>query len=204
MACLILIDLQNDFMPGGALAVPRGHEVLEVANRLTARFGHVVASQDWHPADHGSFASQHPGRSPGEVIALDGIDQALWPDHCVQHTAGAEFHPALNRDRIDTVFRKGTDRHVDSYSAFFDNARRRSTGLGDYLRRRGEEEVCLLGLATEYCVRFSALDAVSLGLRTRVVRAGCRGLDLVAGDVERAWEELRAAGVDVVPDIGGP
>ena len=199
MDCLILVDLQYDFMPGGALAVPHGDEVVSIANRLAPRFDYVVASQDWHPADHRSFASQHPGRAPGDVIELDGLSQVLWPDHCVQDSSGAEFHAALDMSHVDSVFRKGTDTEIDSYSAFFDNARRRSTGLGEALRNRGVRSVCLLGLATDYCVKFSALDAASLGLRTSVVPEGCRGIDLAPGDVGRAWEEMRAAGVTTAP-----
>ncbi len=198
MDCLILVDLQNDFMPGGALAVPRGDEVVEVANDLAAKFDYVVASQDWHPGNHRSFASQHVGRQPGETIDVAGLAQILWPDHCVQGSFGAEFHQGIDRSLVDIVFRKGTDRDLDSYSTFFDNARRRSTGLGEHLRDRGVNSVVLLGLATDYCVKFSALDAVSLGLRTKVVPEGCRGIDLVPGDVARAREELSAAGVEMV------
>ena len=200
MTCLLLVDLQNDFMPGGALGVPRGNEVIATANRLAAGFDHVVASQDWHPSDHGSFASQHPGREPGEVIELAGIEQVLWPDHCVQGSFGSEFHEHLDRNQVDAVFRKGTDPRLDSYSAFFDNARRRSTGLAEHLAARGVEELWLLGLASDYCVKFSALDAVSVGLRTLVVEEGCRGIDLSPGDVARAWDEMRAAGVKVVSE----
>ena len=200
MTCLLLVDLQNDFMPGGALAVPRGHEVIGTANRLAAGFDHVVASQDWHPSDHGSFASQHPGRAPGEVIDLAGIEQVLWPDHCVQGSFGSEFHEELDRSQVDAVFRKGTDPRIDSYSAFFDNARRRSTGLVEHLEARGVEQLWLLGLASDYCVKFSALDAVSVGLRTFVVEEGCRGIDLSPGDVDRAWDEMRSAGVQIVSE----
>ncbi|MHC4199536.1 MAG: bifunctional nicotinamidase/pyrazinamidase, partial [Planctomycetota bacterium] len=132
MRALILVDLQNDFCPGGGLAVPEGDRVIPVANGLVPAFDLVVATQDWHPADHGSFASNHEGKKPGDVIDLGGLEQILWPDHCVQGTPGAEFHPDLERGRIAEVFRKGTDPAVDSYSAFFDNARRRSTGLADY------------------------------------------------------------------------
>lgn len=200
MDCLILVDLQNDFMPGGALAVPHGDEVVDVANRLCRRFAYVVASQDWHPSDHRSFASQHAGRRPGEVIDLHGLEQVLWPDHCVQGSDGADFHESLDLTRVSAVFQKGTDRELDSYSTFFDNARRRSTGLVEQLRSRGVEAVYLLGLATDYCVRFSALDAASLGLRTFVVRDGCRGIDLSPGDVERAWSDMESAGVEIVSE----
>lgn len=198
MDCLILVDLQNDFMPGGALAVPRGDEVISVANQLAARFDFVVASQDWHPPKHESFASQHEGHQPGETIQLHGLTQVLWPDHCVQGTHGAEFYQGLDQSRVSEVFQKGTDPGIDSYSTFFDNARLRSTGLGERLRECNVDTVYLLGLATDYCVKFSALDAVSLGFRTKLVPEGCRGIDLVAGDVQRAWDELRSAGVDIV------
>lgn len=195
---LIWVDLQNDFLPGGALAVPAGDQVIAVANRLARDFSRVIATQDWHPADHGSFAAQHPGRVPGEVIELHGLPQVLWPVHCVQNTGGAAFAPGLETARIERVFPKGTDRTVDSYSGFFDNGRRVATGLGDYLRERGVEEVTVLGLATDYCVRFTALDAVSLGFRTRLVVEGCRAVELAPGDGARALEAMSAAGVELI------
>ncbi len=197
MRALILVDIQNDFMPDGALPVPDGYEVVPVANRLQPAFDLVVATQDWHPADHGSFASNHDGRDPGEVIELDGLEQVLWPDHCVQRTDGAEFVPALDTDRIDTVFRKGTDPTIDSYSGFFDNGHRKATGLADFLRERGVEEVVILGVATDYCVKFTVLDACELGFRTIVVRDGCRAVNLAEGDDERAFEAMRAAGATI-------
>ena len=198
MRALIVVDLQNDFMPGGALAVPEGDAVVPVANRVASNFDLVVASQDWHPANHGSFASQHPGSKPGGRIELNGLDQVLWPDHCVEGTDGAAFHRDLSTDRFAQVFRKGTDPGIDSYSTFFDNAHRRSTGMADYLRGRGVEEVYLLGLATDYCVKFSALDAVDCGFKARVIEDGCRGIDLHPGDVHKAIEEMRQAGVEIV------
>ena len=197
MKALILIDIQRDFLPGGALAVADGDAVVPVANELIDQHELVIATQDWHPADHRSFASQHEGREPGEVIDLDGLDQVLWPDHCVQGTDGAAFAPGLDVDRIDHVVRKGTDRDVDSYSGFFDNARRKRTELEDLLHRLDVDEVELVGLATDYCVQFTALDAADLGFRTAVVAAGCRAVDLVAGDGDRALDAMRAAGVDV-------
>ncbi|MDH3679673.1 MAG: bifunctional nicotinamidase/pyrazinamidase [Acidimicrobiia bacterium] len=197
MKALILIDIQRDFLPGGALAVADGDAVVPVANELIDQHELVIATQDWHPADHRSFASQHEGREPGEVIDLDGLDQVLWPDHCVQGTDGAAFAPGLDVDRIDHVVRKGTDRDVDSYSGFFDNARRKRTELEDLLHRLDVDEVELIGLATDYCVQFTALDAADLGFRTAVVAAGCRAVDLVAGDGDRALDAMRAAGVDV-------
>lgn len=198
MRALILVDLQNDFLPGGALAVPGGDEVLPLANRLQERFEHVVATRDWHPLDHGSFAANHPGRQPGEIIDLEGLPQVLWPVHCVQHTHGAELAAELNADRIARVFFKGTDPGIDSYSGFFDNGHRRSTGLAEHLRERGVQEVYVLGLATDYCVKFTALDARQLGFHTWLVVDVCRGVDLRAGDVDRAIDEMRAAGVAII------
>jgi nicotinamidase/pyrazinamidase len=195
LKALLLVDIQNDFLPGGALAVPRGDEVIDVANRLMQRFALVVASQDWHPPDHGSFASNHARRRPGDLIDLDGLEQVLWPDHCVQGTAGAELASGLELDRVARVFRKGTDPAVDSYSAFFDNAQRRSTGLGAYLETRGVDELYVLGLATDYCVKFTGLDAVRLGLLTTVIEDGCRAVERLPGDGERALRDLERAGV---------
>ena len=198
MCALIVVDLQNDFMPGGALAVPDGDAVVPVANRVMRNFDLVVASQDWHPADHGSFASRHPGKKPGDVVDLNGLNQILWPDHCVEGTDGAAFHADLATDRIEKVFYKGTDLGLDSYSTFFDNAHRKSTGMADYLREKGVSDVYLLGLATDYCVKFSALHAVECGFKVHLIKDGCRGIDLRAGDVERAMEDMRAAGVEIV------
>jgi nicotinamidase/pyrazinamidase len=198
MKALVLVDLQNDFCPGGALAVPDGDRVIPLANRLQDRFPLVVATQDWHPADHRSFAANHPGREPGDVIPWAGLDQILWPVHCVQDTPGADFHPAFDRARIRRVFRKGVDRDIDSYSAFFDNAHRRSTGLGEFLKEQGVSEVYLAGLATDYCVKYSALDAVALGFPTTVIADASRGVELRPGDVEEALSAMRAAGVTIV------
>jgi nicotinamidase/pyrazinamidase len=198
MQALILVDLQYDFMPGGALAVPAGDQVVPLANELAALFDLVVASQDWHPPDHGSFASQYPGKKPGDVIELAGLRQELWPDHCVQNTPGAELHRDLERSRIARIFHKGTEREIDSYSTFFDNAHRRSTGLGEYLNDKGVREVFLMGLATDYCVRFSALDAIGLGFKTNVVGDGCSGINLSAGDVDRAISEMAQRGVSIL------
>ena len=192
---LILVDLQNDFLPGGALAVPDGDAVVPVANSLMPFFGLVVATQDWHPADHGSFAANHPGRRVGEQIELAGLLQILWPTHCVQQTPGAELAGALNRAGITRVFPKGTDVAVDSYSGFFDNGGQRGTGLAEYLLEQGVTEVFVLGLATDYCVKATALDAVAAGFRTHLVEDGCRGVDLTSGDVDRAIEQMREAGV---------
>jgi nicotinamidase/pyrazinamidase len=198
-SALILVDIQNDFLPGGALPVPDGDEVIPVANRLARRFELVVATQDWHPPSHVSFAVNHPGRKPGDVIYIDGLKQVLWPVHCVQNTPGAQFPPALDTSRIAHVFRsKGADPVVDSYSGFFDNARKHATGLEAYLRKGGVEAVYLLGLATDYCVQATALDALSLGFRTYVVEDGCRAVDLKLGDGRRAIERMMSAGVRIV------
>ena len=199
---LILVDLQNDFCPGGALPVPEGDRVIAVVNRLVLRFDLVVATQDWHPAAHSSFAANHPGRNVGDVIELGGLPQVLWPVHCVQGTPGAEFHPALDRYRIAAVFQKGTDPAVDSYSGFFDNGRRKATGLEDFLRGRQVAEVFVCGLATDFCVKATALDAAGLGFRTHLIEDACRGVELKPGDVARAVAEMRAAGVVVAESEG--
>jgi len=197
-----LVDIQNDFVAGGALAVPGGDEVVPLVNRLQARFGLIAATRDWHPPDHGSFAANHSGKSPGDSVELGGLEQTLWPVHCVQNTPGADFAPGLNRDRWAKVVFKGTDATIDSYSGFYDNGHRKATGLGDYLRREGVRTVFVAGLATDYCVKFTALDAQALGFSTYMVRDCCRGVDLNPGDVERAVDEMRAAGVGIVDSAG--
>jgi nicotinamidase/pyrazinamidase len=194
-SALILVDLQNDFLPGGALAVPGGDEVIPIANRLQSGFDVIVATQDWHPANHGSFAANHPGKKPGDWVHLNGLEQILWPTHCVQETYGAEFAAGLERDRWTRIFRKGTDRDIDSYSGFFDNGRRKATGLGDFLTSRQITEVYVMGLATDYCVKHTALDARELGFETWLVEDGCRGVELQSGDCDRALQEMFAAGV---------
>lgn len=198
MRALLLIDIQNDFLPAGALAVPNGDAVVPVANALMPQFGLVVATQDWHPADHASFASQHPGRQPGDVIELGGGPQILWPDHCVQNSSGAALAPALDRSRIDHVVRKGTDRRIDSYSGFFDNDHRKGTGLADLLRGLGVTEIVVVGLATDYCVKFTVLDGLELGFAVNVVREGVRSVDLQAGDGDAALAQMAAAGARVI------
>ena len=196
---LVLVDLQNDFIPGGSLAVREGDAVIPVANAVQKKkFDLIVATQDWHPKDHGSFASNHRGKHPGDMIELGGLPQVLWPDHCVQGSRGAQFHPVLDRARVTKVFRKGTDKEIDSYSTFFDNAHRKSTGLGEYLEEQKVTDVYLLGLATDYCVKYSALDAVKLGFKTHVVIDGCRGVELKRGDTQSAIDEMRRAGVEIV------
>lgn len=204
MKALLLVDLQNDFLPGGALAVADGGDVIPVANRLQLLFSRVIATKDWHPADHGSFASNHPGRAVGDSIELGGQPQVLWPDHCVRGTRGSDFAPGLDTSEVEKVFYKGTDPGVDSYSAFFDNAHLRSTGLDDYLRETGVDEIYVLGLATDYCVRYTAFDALRSGYKVHVVEDGCRGVDLEPDDSERALEEMREAGVDVIASTDLP
>ena len=191
---LLLIDIQNDFLPGGALAVPEGDVVIGVANQLMDQFDLVVATQDWHPAGHHSFASEHPGHSVGDVIDIDDGQQVLWPDHCIQHTTGAEFANDLNLRGIDHVVQKGTDVTIDSYSGFFDNARRKQTGLDEYLGNRNVKEVHVVGLATDYCVKFTVIDAIELGYKVTVHRNGVRGVEIAAGDCEQALEGMAAAG----------
>jgi nicotinamidase/pyrazinamidase len=194
MNALIIVDLQNDFLPGGALPVPHGDEVIPLTNELQRRFELVLATQDWHPPDHGSFAANHPGKKPGDRIPLDGIEQILWPVHCVQNTPGAEVAPSFDTSRIAHVFQKGVDPRIDSYSTFFDNAHRRSTGLAAYLKERSIKDVYLLGLALDYCIKYSALDARQLGLNTHVILDGCRGIGLDPGDIDRALGEMKQVG----------
>lgn len=195
---LILVDLQNDFCPLGALPVAEGDQVIPIANALMPQFSTVVATQDWHPADHGSFAANHPWRKPGQVIDLNDLQQVLWPIHCVQGSFGAEFDPALNLDPIDKVFVKGTDPGIDSYSGFFDNGHRKATGLGDWLKERGIKRVFVMGLATDYCVKFTALDALELGFETHLIEDASRGVNLQEGDVTQAVADMRTAGVKIV------
>ena len=197
MRTLIVVDVQVDFVEGGALAVPGGGEVVPIIDRLQGEFDLIVATQDWHPRDHASFAANHPGKQPFDRIDLHGLPQTLWPVHCVQGTPGAEFAPGLDRSRWERVFRKGTDPGVDSYSGFFDNDHRRATGLGEYLRGRGVKEVAVVGLATDYCVKFTALDARGEGLGVRLLAEACRGVEIQPGDCARALDEMRAAGVRV-------
>lgn len=197
MKALILVDLQNDFMPGGALAVREGDQIVPLANHLMKGFSVVIATQDWHPQNHESFSAAHPGRNPGDVIDLHGLTQILWPAHCVQHTKGAEFHPNLNQAGFTGVIRKGQNPKIDSYSGFFDNGGQQATGLESVLRGKGVTEVFVLGLATDYCVKFTAIDAHRLGFNTHLIVDACRGVNLRPGDVAAAIEEMRQAGIHV-------
>lgn len=191
---LIVIDVQNDFCPGGALAVNEGDQVVPLINRLIQRFDHVVLTQDWHPAGHSSFASRHTGKQPFETIAMPYGEQTLWPDHCVQGTHGAEFHDDLEWTKAELVIRKGFRREIDSYSAFFENDHRTPTGLSGYLRERGITRVTLAGLATDYCVAYSALDARRQGFEAAVLLDACRGIDL-GGSMAAMEKRMREAGV---------
>lgn len=198
MKALILVDIQNDFLPGGALAVPDGDKVIPVANKLQPLFPLVVATQDWHPANHGSFAASHPSKKVFEQIDLNGLPQTLWPVHCVQNTKGAELALALNRDHIAKIFAKGTDPGIDSYSGLFDNGHRKSTGLGEWLKAKGATEVYVCGLATDYCVKFTALDAVEFGFNTYLIEDASRGVNLQPHHVADAVAEMKRASVTVV------
>ncbi|MDZ4170172.1 MAG: bifunctional nicotinamidase/pyrazinamidase [Coriobacteriia bacterium] len=202
MHALLLIDIQNDFMPFGSLPVPLGDEVVGVANVLAPLHELVVATQDWHPAEHGSFASNHRNAEPGETVVLGGVDQVLWPDHCVQDAPGASFHSGLDIAHVDIVVRKGTDSAIDSYSGFRDNGHQRDTGLASILQERGVGSVALVGLATDYCVKYTALDGIALGLRVSVVEDGVRAVDLASGDGAASLAELRAAGCEIVSLAG--
>lgn len=191
---LLVIDVQNDFCPGGALAVPDGDAIVPVINQLATRFHNAVLTQDWHPHDHSSFASQHPGSAPFSSLSMPYGEQTLWPDHCVQHSSGAQFHADLRVASTQLVIRKGFRRNIDSYSAFFENDRVTSTGLTGYLRERGLSQLTLVGLATDFCVAYSAIDAARLGFEVTVILQACRAINL-NGSLEQAIGQMRQAGV---------
>ncbi|WP_417517755.1 bifunctional nicotinamidase/pyrazinamidase [Minwuia sp.] len=197
---LVLIDIQNDFCPGGALAVADGDAVVPVANRLMDRFDHVVLTQDWHPAGHASFASSHEDRNPYDLIKADYGDQTLWPDHCVQGTEGAAFHRDLRTTPAEMVIRKGFRPSLDSYSAFFENDQKTPTGLGGYCTERGFGHIVMLGLATDFCVAWSALDARRLGFDVTVVLEGCRAIDL-DGSLDQAIDDMHDAGISLIQTL---
>lgn len=201
MKALIVVDVQNDFLPGGALAVPDGDAVVPIINGIMPDFELVVATQDWHPAEHLSFASQHTGHSPGDVIDLQGTPQILWPDHCIQHAPGASFAAGLDIQHIDAVVRKGADRVVDSYSGFYDNDHKTATGLTDILRSHGVTDVVICGLAADYCVKFTALDAIGEGFATTVLATATRAVNLNEGDFETSMTELAAAGASIRSEL---
>lgn len=197
MNALLVIDLQNDFCPGGALAVPDGDAIVPVVNRLIDRFDHVLQTQDWHPSGHHSFASTHPDHEPLETIETDYGEQTLWPDHCVQGTDGAAFHPDLDTSKTELIIRKGFRPDIDSYSAFFENDHETPTGLTGYLRERGIDRLYLVGLATDFCVKWSALDGQQQNFDICVIEDAVRGID-ADGSLGRAWQEMRDAGVQVL------
>ena len=194
---LIVIDVQNDFCPGGALAVGDGDQVVAPINRMMDDFQTVILTQDWHPADHASFADNHPGRAPYEMIELAYGPQVLWPAHCIQGSPGAAFHADLRADRADLIIRKGFRSQIDSYSAFFENDRSTVTGLDGYLRSRGLDSLTMVGLATDFCVAYSAQDAARLGYSVRVVEAACRAIDL-DGSLDAARKAMTDAGVELL------
>jgi len=197
---LLVIDVQNDFCPGGALAVADGDAVVPMINRLAPRFAHVALTQDWHPPGHSSFATSHPQAALFQTITMAYGPQTLWPDHCVQGTGGAAFHSQLATERAELIIRKGFRREIDSYSAFYENDRRTPTGLAGYLRERGLQRIFLVGLATDYCVHYSAVDARRLGFEAVVIESGCRAIDL-AGSLASAWSSMSEAGVQRLADL---
>lgn len=194
---LLVVDIQNDFCPGGRLAVPKGDEVVSLVNRLSQRFSHVVLTQDWHPPGHTSFASTHPGKQPFDVISLSYGSQVLWPDHCVQGTPGAAFHNDLQIPHAELILRKGYQHAIDSYSAFYENDHKTATGLSGYLRERGLKHIVLAGLAFDFCVRYSAEDACREGFEVTVVEDACRGID-INGSVDQTRENFARSGIKVV------
>ena len=196
-SALLVIDVQNDFIPGGQLAVPEGDQIVPLINRLSGLFKQVIIAQDWHPSGHASFASSHPGRQPYEVIQLPYGEQTLWPDHCVQGSAGAEFHPDLKLPHAQLIIRKGCNPDIDSYSAFLEADRRTTTGLAGYLKERGIDTVYMVGLALDFCVMFSALDARAAGFNTFVVLDACRAIDM-EGSLATAMERMQTAGVGLI------
>lgn len=195
---LIVIDVQNDFCPGGSLAVPGGNEVVPLINDMFANYSTIVLTQDWHPAGHSSFATSHEGKDPFSLIKMSYGDQVLWPDHCVQDSDGAAFHKGLQTDAADLIVRKGTNRAIDSYSAFFENDRRTPTGLQGYLDSLGIRKLAIVGLATDYCVRYSAVDAARLDYEVDVILSACRAIDL-DGSLKAALDDMQAHGVKVRP-----
>lgn len=198
MRALILVDLQNDFFPGGALAVKEGDKILPAINTLLQKkYETVIASKDWHPAGHKSFAQSH-GKNVGEVIDLEGLSQILWPVHCVQGTKGAEFAPGWETGKVDMIFHKGTDPKIDSYSTFYDNGHRKETGLEEYLKGKKIQELIIAGLTTEYCVKYSVLDALKSGFQVTVISDGCRAINRNPDDEKHAYDEMRQAGATIL------
>lgn len=197
MKALVIVDVQNDFFPGGSLEVKNADVIVPVINKIQQKFDLILATKDWHPENHVSFAVNH-GKKPGEIIKFNGQDQILWPVHCVQNTKGADFVPGLNTSKIKKVFYKGMDKKIDSYSGFFDNEHKKSTGLGDYLNKKNVKDVYIVGVATDYCVKFTALDSISLGFNTFVILDATKGVDLKDGDVENATREMGRKRVTII------
>lgn len=198
MRALIIVDVQNDFIPGGALAVKEGDQVVPIINSIQEKFEFIVATQDWHPADHGSFAANHKGKAVGEFIDLNGVQQILWPVHCVQGSAGADFYPILKRDSWRAVFKKGTNPLVDSYSGFFDNNRQGDTGLSTFLKSEGIDEIFVCGLATDYCVKFTVLDGLEEGFKVCLISDATRAVNLRPNDFDRSIKEMHEKGAKIV------
>ncbi len=195
---LIVTDVQNDFCPGGALAVKDGDQIVPLINRIMEKFHRVVATQDWHPQNQVSFASNHPGKKPYDVIDAGGVSQVLWPDHCVIGTPGADFHPDLHREKFHLIVRKGFNPLVDSYSTFLENDKKIKTGLDGYLKAVGADRVFLCGLATDYCVFFSAMDSVSFGFKTSVILDACKGIDIPDHNIDRAIKAMKDKGIKII------
>lgn len=194
MKALIIVDVQNDFIPGGALAVAEGDQIVPIINQLQGKFDFIVATQDWHPADHGSFAANHPGKEIGEFIKLNGVNQILWPVHCVQGSDGAEFHKDLKRDQWKAIFQKGMNPQVDSYSGFFDNNKQGDTGLSKFLRDHGVDEIFVCGLAEDYCVKFTVLDGLEEGFKVHLILDATRAVNIHPDDFAKAMIEMENAG----------
>lgn len=195
---LIIIDVQNDFCPGGALAVPEGDKIIPVINKLSEKFEKVVATQDWHPEDHISFASNHPGKKEYDVIEHEEIEQVLWPEHCVPGTKGADFHPDLYTEKIDLIIRKGNNSDIDSYSAFRENDKKTITGLEGYLKNLGIKETYICGLALDYCVFYSAMDSKQLGFTTNVIINATKGIDSPGGNIDKALRKMKEADIQTI------
>jgi nicotinamidase/pyrazinamidase len=198
LRALLIVDMQMDFMPDGALAVPHADQIISIINTLIPKFSLVVASQDWHPYDHVSFAENHPGKKVGDIVSVKGKTQVLWPVHCVRTTKGADLIEGLHKSAIASYFYKGTEKNIDGYSAFYDNARLKSTGLGDYLRSRGVNEIYIAGVATDYCVLYSTLDAIDLGFSVCVVKDACRAINLHPEDEKNALASMALKGARIL------
>lgn len=198
MKALLVVDAQNDFAPGGALAASRGNEIIPIINRLMEKYPLIIATKDWHPKNHISFAANHPGKKVGDIVKASEIDQILWPDHCVQNTHGSEFVPGLDTDKIEKIFYKGTDPLVDDYSAFFDNAKKRKTGVEEYLKSKGIREIAIVGFVTDYCVLYSVRDAIELGFEISVIKDACCPINLQEGDEKKALREMKRRGAKIL------